>query len=121
MQSEVKSIISVEIADFNTYRPIDEKSFSFLLTVAVGPKDTMEEELFDIEVCTPQWLMENHNLREIVLGKHKLIVFEFNMQGILEKINDLFGRCNGKDWNEIAIKLSRIGHWEFEDYRSSGL
>ncbi|HEX9502999.1 MAG TPA: immunity 8 family protein [Patescibacteria group bacterium] len=118
MQSEVKSIISAEIVDFNTYRPIDEKSFSFLLMVAVGPKGTMEEELFDIEVCTPKWLMDNHNLGEMVLGQHKLIVFEFDMQRILEKVKRLFDSCSGKDWNEIAIKLSRIGHWEFEDYRA---
>jgi len=55
MQSELKSIISTQIIDLDIYRPIDEKSFSFTLTVAVGPKGTVEEEIFDIEVCTPKW------------------------------------------------------------------
>lgn len=27
-------------------------------------------------------------------------------------------RCTGKDWSEVAGKLSRYGHWEFEDYRA---
>ena len=117
MQSEVKSIISAEIADFSTYRPRDEKSFSFLLMVAVGPKGKEGEEVFNIQICTPKWLMDNHNLGEMVLGKHKLIVFEFEMQRILDKVKGLFDSCSGKDWDEIAIKLSRIGHWEFEDYQ----
>ncbi len=117
MKSDVKRISSTEVIDFNTYRPIDEKSFSFLLTIVVGAKEMPGEELFDIEVCTPQWLMDNHNPGEMVLGKNKLIVFEFDMQRILKQLKKIFGECEGKDWNEIAIKLSRIGHWEFEDYR----
>ena len=117
MQSEVKNISSTEILDFNTYRPTHEKSFSFLLTVKVGSKGANGGDLFYIDICTPQWLMDNHNLGEVILGKHKLIVFEFDMQRILKQIKALFDGCDGKDWNEIAIKLSRIGHWEFEDYR----
>ncbi|HTI09927.1 MAG TPA: immunity 8 family protein [Puia sp.] len=118
MLSEVRSITSTEIIDLDTYRPIDLKSFSFLLTVSVGAKGTIGQDLFNIEVCTPQWLMDNHNQAEFVLGRRKLIVFEFDMQRILGKINSVFNGCYGKDWNEIAIKLSRIGYWEFEDYKA---
>ena len=117
MISEVKSMMSSDIYDLMSYTPDDKKSFMFLIRVMVGANDEKGEESFDIEICTPKWLMDNHNLAEIVLGKHKLIVFEFDMRRILEKVKKLFDNCSGKDWNEIAIKLSRIGHWEFEDYR----
>jgi len=53
----------------------------------------------------------------MILGSNKLIVFRFDMDRILTRIKNLFGNCSGKDWNEIAIKLSRIGHWEFENYQ----
>jgi hypothetical protein len=117
MVSEVKKIISPDILDFNTYWPADEERFSFLLSVIVGPKGTITEESFDIEVCTPKWLLDKYDEDELILGRNKLIVFKFNMDRISSRIKKLFENCAGKDWNEIAIKLSRIGHWEFENYQ----
>lgn len=117
MVSEVKSIMSSDIYDLKSYIPEDKESFMFLIRIMVGANDEKGEESFDIEVCTPKWLMDNHNLGEVILGKHKLIVFEFDMHRILEKVKKLFENCSGEDWNEIAIKLSRIGHWEFENYQ----
>jgi hypothetical protein len=29
----------------------------------------------------------------------------------------LVERCSGATWQEIAVKVSRIGYWEFEDYQ----
>jgi hypothetical protein len=53
----------------------------------------------------------------MILGKGKLIVFKFDMDMIFARIRKLFDNCSGKDWNDIAMKLSRIGNWEFENYR----
>ena len=117
MLSEIKSIISPDILDFNTFWPTDEQSFSFLITAIVGPRGELVEESFDVHVCTPKWLMDNYNEYDIILGRNKLIVFKFDMQQILTRIKKLFDNCSGEDWSEIAIKLSRIGHWEFEDYQ----
>jgi hypothetical protein len=58
-----------------------------------------------------------HRYDDVILGKGKLIVFRCDMVMILARIKTLFGGCIGKDWNEIAIQLSRIGHWEFENYQ----
>jgi hypothetical protein len=117
MLSEVKNIISPDIINFQSYWPEDEESFSFLLTVLVGPKGENVEESFDIVVCTPKWLLSKYDKNETILGADKLIVFEFNMERILARIRKLFDNCSGSDWNDIAIKLSRVGHWEFENYR----
>ena len=54
---------------------------------------------------------------DMILGKDKLIVFRFDMDRILARIRKLFDNCGGKDWDEIAMKLSRIGKWEFENYQ----
>src|ERR1700748_330034 len=117
MLSEVKGIMSTEIFDLENYKPENNENFSFLLTVTVGPKGEIGAENFDIDVCTPKWLLDNQ-YDDFVLGKGKLIVFRCDMKKILARIRALFNECNGEDWNEIAVKLSRIGHWEFEDYRA---
>ena len=117
MLSEIKKIISPDIIDFKTYWPEDAESFSFLITVIVGPRGDAGEESFDVVVCTPKWLLNKYDENEMILGKDKLIVFRFDMDRILARIRKLFDNCGGKDWDEIAIKLSRIGKWEFENYQ----
>jgi hypothetical protein len=57
MISEIKNIMSSDIIDFKTYRPIDEESFMFLIRVIAGIKSGAGEESFDIEVCTPKLLV----------------------------------------------------------------
>jgi hypothetical protein len=117
MLSEVKSIMCVDIFDLENYRPDDYENFSFVLTITVGIAGKEGGDLFDIDVCTPQWLLENQG-DGFVLGKGKLIVFKCDMKFILGRIKRLFEGQSGNDWAEIAIKLSRIGRWEFEDYRA---
>ncbi|HEY4062999.1 MAG TPA: immunity 8 family protein [Puia sp.] len=117
MVSEVKSMISPDILDFNAYFPDDCKSFSFLIQVMVGPKGENSSESFAMEVCTPNWLNDHREEYESVIGKGKLIVFKFDLPNILSRIEKIFDGCTGKDWNEIAINLSRYGHWEFENYQ----
>lgn len=117
MLSEIKNIISPDVIDFNNYWPEDEESFSFLITVLVGPRGAAGEESFNVVVCTPKWLLNKYDENELILGKDKLIVFRFDMNRILARIRKLFDNCSGNDWNDIAMKLSRIGHWEFENYQ----
>ncbi len=117
MTSEIKKIISPDIWDFDSYWPADEESFSFMLSVIVGPKSELTEESFDIVVCTPKWFLDKYDVNEMILGRHKLIVFKFDMEKILSRIKRVFDGCSGNNWNEIALKLSRYGHWEFEDYQ----
>jgi len=117
MLSEIKSITSPDVVDFNTFWPEDEETFSFLLSVRVGPRGEAVDESFDIRVCTPKWLLANYKDTDMILGSYKLIVFKYDIDAIFKRINRIFANCSGKDWNEIALKLSRVGHWEFENYQ----
>ena len=38
---------------------------------------------------------------------------------VLRAISDLCLHTKGESWTEIATKLSRYSHWEFEDYREA--
>ena len=101
------------ILDLSKYYPQEGDNFCFLLQAMIGPKDVDIAESFDIEVCTPKWLLKNIKEKEVLNGRHRLIVSEYNYKTIINYIE----KCNGNNWDEIALKLSRLGHWEFEDYR----
>jgi hypothetical protein len=117
MKAEIKSIYSSDIDDLEGYRPADEESFSFHLCVIAGPQSESGEESFDLTVCTPKWLLENHRKVDVIIGRHYLIVMEYNYQRILKRITDFCETCVGSNWTEVAEKLGRLGYWEFEDYR----
>ena len=97
-------------------RPDNPDNFAFLLQAMVGPEGQAGEESFDIEVCTPRWLEETYGRSEIIIGRHHLIVREYNYQRIVAAINEFLQGCSGNNWNEVALKVSRLGRWEFEDY-----
>lgn len=116
MNAELKRLHSPDIYDLEHFHAEDPENFAFLLQVMVGPEGEDGEESFDIEVCTPKWLEQTYGVDEIVIGRHLLIVREFNYQRIVSFIKGYLSKCSGENWNDIAQKVSRLGMWEFEDY-----
>ncbi len=117
MQAEIKRIHSPDIDDLSSYYPDEPDCFAFLLQVMIGPKDEDWEESFDIEVCTPKWFESKYAENEAIFGRHILIVFEYDLERIKQKISKYCASCSGENWQELANKLGRIGYWEFEDYK----
>lgn len=121
MKAEVKSITSPDIVNFTNYFPEDETTFAFLMQIIVGIKGEKGGDSFNIEVCTPKWLLENNNSDDIIFGRHKLIVFEYNIERIIKLITKHCESCEGNNWEEIANKIARIALWEFEDYQINSI
>ncbi len=119
MKAEVKNITSPDFFDIKIFNPTEKENFSFLLECIVGVKGKDGGDVFSIEVCTPLWLLENnsHNIDCMVFGRGKLIVFEFDIDKITKKIINYCESLDAETWIELATKISRIGLWEFEDYR----
>lgn len=117
MEIEIKNYTSPDILDFKHFVPTDEKLFSFLLELEIGIKGKQGADLFEIQVCTPQWLLDNYKISDVVFCRNRLIVFEYDFENIITKIKQFISTVSGNSWEEIAIKLARIGRWEFEDYK----
>ena len=117
MKAEIKAIYSLDIDDLQRYIAPKEDNFSFHLRVIAGPQFEPGEESFDLTVCTPKWLLENHGKDDVIIGRHYLIVMEYSFDRIVKAIRDFCDRCVGNTWTEVAEKLGRLGYWEFEDYR----
>lgn len=116
MRAKVKGWHSPDI-DLDLYCPDIENNFGFLLQVMIGPDSENGEESFDIMVCTPDWIKFEHAGKGPLWGRHYLIVFDYDIDGIRRFIANHVEQCDGNNWTEVANKISRIGKWEFEDYR----
>jgi hypothetical protein len=117
MKAEIKYFHSPDIDNLESYKPEEKDNFCFLLQIMAGPEQVDGEESFDVIVCTPKWLMNNHNENEIIIGRHHLIVFKYDWMNIKSTIDNYIQNSIGNDWKECAIQLSRLGRWEFEDYK----
>lgn len=117
MKAILKYIHSPDVVDLPGFIPERKNSFSMLLQLMVGPVNGAGEESFDVILCTPQWLTENHSILDIIVGRHYLIVFEYNYSGIYKQLEELVEGIDGENWNDIGMKVGRIGKWEFEDYQ----
>jgi len=118
MKAILKEFYSLDIIEpLKDFRPLKTDNFGFWARMIVSEKNKGGDESFDIMICTPTWLIENHNKSDLLFGRHYLIVFEYNYQKIYSKINNFIDCIKGDSWEEIALKIGTIGRWEFEDYQ----
>lgn len=120
MRAELKRIHSPDVHDLEKFRPAERDDFGVLLQLMVSPENGEGEESFDVTLCTPRWLLQNHRESDIVFGLHHLIVFEYNYRAIFSRLKRTVEGVEADTWAEVAAKLSRIGRWEFENYREAG-
>lgn len=115
IQAVLKRLHSPDVFDLVTFRPVG--GFGFLLQAVVGPIGSSGEEAFDVMVCTPDWFAAEMK-NDVVLGRHCLFVKRYDYRVLRRFIEGYCASCHGETWEEVAGKLSRMGRWEFEDYRA---
>jgi hypothetical protein len=118
MRAEIKKIFSLDVKNLVEFVPDNPSNFSIPLRLVIGPAGETGEETFDVDVCTPEWLMQHFRGDFVVLIRHKILVNSFDFARIKQFIERYVRYCEGDDWNDVAQKLSRLGRWEFEDYRA---
>ncbi len=117
IRAQVRAIRTSDMDDLAQYTPPDPKRFCVSVRAMVGPEAGKGEESFDINVCTPEWLAEVCRAEGFVIGRHYLIVEQYDVAYLRRLITELIQKCEGNSWRDVAEKVSRIGFWEFEDYR----
>ena len=75
--------------------------------------------LFSIDITTPKWLLENHKKGDVIFGRNRILVFEYDIYRIINEIESYIHSVSGNTWTEIANQISRIAQWEFEDYKAN--
>jgi hypothetical protein len=117
MRAELKELHSPDVHDLATFVPDDPARFGVLIQLIAGPEGEPGEESFDVVVCTPAWLSDQVRAHGPLSGRHHLVVETFDWPVLREYFANLVRGCEGRDWREVATKLSRHGAWEFEDHR----
>ncbi|EFE97194.1 immunity 8 family protein [Serratia odorifera] len=107
----------VDSADFSleSYQPDEKDCFILLVNIKIGPESEIGSDYFQVNICTPEWLCKHQWLPELM--RHTLLVRKYDLDEITKTITDYIDQCEGKDWMEIAQKLSRVFAWEYEDYQ----
>jgi hypothetical protein len=103
--------------DLESVTPIEPTYVGESIRVLAGPVGEPGEESFDLLVCTPAWLANEVSFTGHIVGRHHLIIERWEAARVREVVSNLFTREQGKDWHELALRLSRLGHWEFEDFQ----
>ncbi len=121
MRARLKGLRSDEIPDLRRYRPAVPDEFAVPLVLEVGPLGLRGKERFDLLVVTPKWLLGRHGAKGAVVGRGKLIVFEWDLERIRAFLAREVEACTGKTWPEVARNVARIAEWEGEGDEVVGL
>lgn len=116
MKAKLKDLLSSDL-DLRNYWPEDERNFGFWVSMLIGPDDEEGSEIFQLLICTPDWIKSEYHNSSAVWGRHMLIVFEYDLGAIKTEIERYLGSCVGDDWHSLAMKVSRVASWEFEEYQ----
>lgn len=102
-----------------TYRPPLPDDFGVLVDLEIGPSQGGGAEIFYVTVCTAKWLGRtalDEDFKGFEFLRHRLLIERWDPSLIRRAVADLCARTDGRDWNEVATRLSRYLAWEFEDY-----
>ncbi|MFM0197557.1 immunity 8 family protein [Paraburkholderia strydomiana] len=114
MLAVIKSI-AIEDHPIDGFVPDDPECFSLNFRIRIGSDEAAGADDFDLCVCTPTWL--SRTIWQPKWGRHLLIVREYDRSTIETTICEYVAKCTGGEWRDVAGKLARNFHWEFEDYQ----
>jgi hypothetical protein len=81
----------------------------------VGSVESDEEALFEVGVCSPQWLSREVAVNGPAVGWHFLVVEPLDLGAAVDHLVNLFEREAGEDWGVLRGKLAYFGSEESED------
>ena len=116
MKPAIRRFHSPDVSDLASYEPKDPTAFGVLVQILVGPRDEVGEESFDVVVCSPKWLEAQLEAGEVRSVRHHLMTLQYDWPEIEGAMRKLVDECEAETWAEVALKLGRLGRWEFEDY-----
>jgi hypothetical protein len=120
MKTIIKAMwIDSATCTLESYLPDNPKCFGLWIQLRIGPSNHDGAHDYSLLVCSPGWIETElkYAWKGAVWGRHMLIVNEYNLQQITQKIEDFIASCEDKDFDRIAKKLSVNLAWEFENYQ----
>ncbi|MFD3444623.1 Imm8 family immunity protein [Microbacteriaceae bacterium 4G12] len=116
MRAVVSRVYSPDI-DLENYLPADPSYAGGFIQLLVSPSGGDGEESFGLMVCTPTWAATWIQEHGPIVGRHWYFVLHWNTRVLLAELSRLVEAEEAPTWDELAMRIGRIGHWEFEDYK----
>lgn len=104
--------------DINTFAPEMPHNFCTWLTMTIGPQDVEGGHLFQVGVCTAEWLAHQLVVKNPYILRHMILVENFKFEEIKGAILEIIEKSERSNWDESLQILSRYFAWEYEDYQS---
>jgi len=109
---ELKSLHSPDLSQ--DQEPVDPADSAVLFEASIGPKDQQDAEVFSFVAITPRALARDQGTR---WGRGYLILNHVSWAGVDAAVRTLLSQCSGDNWAQVAERLNREMHREFEAYR----
>lgn len=117
MRAEVRSIVSPDAPEgIDAFRPADPRSFGLYVEPEIGPAGQEGADVFGFMIVGTEWYQANPPGKGFRWGRGQLVLDAWDPEVVRRAIADLCHRASGDTWDQIAEKLARYGHSEFEDY-----
>ena len=116
MKANITDFHSPDI-DWEGATPAEWRSLNHVLVqLFVGPQDGMGAESFTLVACTPAFIEEMVKENGVVDGRHHLVMASIDRELIEWYLRRRIESLVADDWSELAVKIGRLGLWEYEDY-----
>ncbi|MDE1182570.1 Imm8 family immunity protein [Paraburkholderia sp.] len=108
----------LDSADFDpaTYWPEDETCFCLWVEMTIGVAGGQGGDLFQMKICTPEWIRKEYGTLTGVFPSDMLIVFEYDWKKIEHFLRERIGRLSGESWSDLVEQIRRFASWEFDRY-----
>ncbi|PST85534.1 hypothetical protein C9I91_22580 [Photobacterium jeanii] len=111
LKPEVKSYDCIDYDPIDTYKFDDPDDVDFWINFTIGPVDFDGGDNFQVRVATFSNIGRNESPR------HCILIDKFSFSQVISKVSEFLSKCEGRDWEEVSIKLSEFMCWEFQDYK----
>jgi len=109
---ELKSLHSPDLP--HDQEPVDPADAAVLFEASIGAKGQEDAEVFSFVAITPRALARDQGTR---WGRGYLILNHISWVGVEAALRNLLSHCSGDNWAQVAERLNREMHWEFETDR----
>jgi hypothetical protein len=114
--AELHDLFCADLDPMDSRVPDDPDNFLIAVQATVGPAGEPGGDTFAFVVCTPRWLASELASSPYLFARHYLIVARYDYAVIHNAISKIVAGTSGLSWDDVAQRIARYGHWEFEDY-----
>ena len=115
MRAKIRYFDSPDV-DLDEFSPVAGEPFLVLIEVLAGPAEGTGEESFGVEVCNIEWLQQRLRDQPEVELTQTLLVARWDYEEISGYLKRRIEDIEGRDWEQLGLRIGKIGKWEFEDY-----